>query len=88
VAGQAQEERLVARARDLEEDPALLLQGDLAVIEEPGYARQTEVLHQLAHGNAAMLAGRADGLDGGAHSRVPNVRRISHLRRHPGRVNH
>ena len=37
-AGQAEQQRLVAGAGDLEEDPALLLEGDLPVVEGPGDA--------------------------------------------------
>ena len=50
VAGEGQAECLVAGARDLEEDPALLLHADLAVVDGARHAGQAEVLDQLVGG--------------------------------------
>jgi hypothetical protein len=62
VAAQAQEERLVARAGDLEKDPALLLQGDLPVVQEPRNPRHSEVVAHLVNRNApeGRLIGTCD----------------------------
>ena len=43
VASEAQQQRLVARTRDLEERAVLLAQRDLAVIEAARYERQSEI---------------------------------------------
>ena len=43
VAREAEQQRFVAGARDLEERPVLLAQGDLAVVEAPRDERQLQV---------------------------------------------
>ena len=47
VAGEAEQQRLVARARDLEERAVLLAQRDLAVVEEARKMRPTEIVDGL-----------------------------------------
>ena len=56
---QAQQDRLVAGAGDLEEHVALLLEGDLTVVERTGEAHPPEVLEQLGDGNTAVGLGHA-----------------------------
>ena len=75
VAGQRQADRLVAGAGDLEEHAALLLHGDLAVVDRPRHARQPEVVDQLLDREAAVgvvhgrsdLLGPVSGLEDVAH---------------------
>ena len=57
MAGQAHEKSLVAGPGDLEEDPALLQQAYLPVVEGPRDAGQAEVLDQLAVADPPMLVG-------------------------------
>ena len=54
-AGEGEQQRLVAGAGDLEEDLALLLQADLAVVDGPGDARQPEVFERLVDRNPVQL---------------------------------
>jgi hypothetical protein len=47
LVGEPEQERLVPRTRDLEEHPALLLQGDLTVVDRPRHAGEQQVAAQL-----------------------------------------
>jgi hypothetical protein len=55
---QAEQQGLVTRPGDLEENPALLLQGDLAIVEVPGHEGRAEILEHLLHGK---LVEQGDG---------------------------
>jgi enoyl-CoA hydratase/carnithine racemase len=61
-------------AGDLEVDPALLLHGDLAVVDRPRDEGQPEVVEQLLHRVAAEVAHDATSAD---QSRSCSVRRTS-----------
>ena len=53
LAAQTDEQRLVPCARDLEKDPALLLESDLPVVQVPRYPGGGEVRFQLVNRDAA-----------------------------------
>ena len=83
MAGQPEQQRLVAGARDLEEDPALLLEGDLAVVEAAGRRRPAgsprSARRRGSPGACRLEVGRSwQHLDNTAASRPPGVLPSSH----------
>jgi hypothetical protein len=53
--GQPEQQRLVAGAGDLEEHPALLLEADLAVVQEAADESEAVVGDELVCGDAPVL---------------------------------
>ena len=74
-AGQGQADGLVPGTGDLEEHPALLLHGDLTVVDAAGHARQAEVVDQLVDGIAAERCRFGHGHSSSAQSRPSRMSR-------------
>ena len=71
MAGEAEQQRLVAGAGDLEEDAALALQVDLAVVDRTGDARPPKVFDELVAWELDRRRGRRGSGPCACRVRVP-----------------